>query len=253
MTPNPIKAALRRGETVRGLWIQSGSADIAEAAVRHGWRVLFVDNEHGASDLGAAVAIHRAALSAGGDVVLRVPAADPVILKHALDRGFRSIMAPMIEDAAAAKGFAQASLYPPRGRRGYAAGVVRASGFGADGGYAREGHDDLLLIAQIESLAAAAAIPGIAAVEGIDMLFLGPNDFSGTMGMLERLGAPEVLEALEKAENAILASGRWLGSIPRPGRTARELHERGVRMIADPSDIALFCAAASAALASYDF
>ncbi|MBJ3774135.1 HpcH/HpaI aldolase family protein [Acuticoccus mangrovi] len=248
MAPNPIKAALKRGETVVGMWSSTGSPEIAEAAVRLGWKTIVLDNEHGVADLDTAVAIHRAVLSAGGDVLLRVPAADPTLLKLVLDRGFRSIMAPMVDTVEEARVFAEACRYPPLGKRGYAAPIIRASGYGTEPDYVKTAHEELLLIAQIEHTAAVENIAAIAAVDGIDGLFLGPNDLAGSLGLLEQLGDERVLAMCERVEKDVLATGKWLGSIVRPGRTPRELHEHGVRLIAGPSDIGLFLAAAKAAL-----
>ncbi|MEM0909094.1 MAG: aldolase/citrate lyase family protein [Pseudomonadota bacterium] len=253
MTPNPILAAIRAGKTVVAMWMELGSPDLAEAAVHRGWTALVVDNEHGVSSLDKAVELHRAARSAGGEVILRVPAADPVHLKLVMDRGFRCIMAPMINTADEAREFVAACRYPPRGRRGYAAPVVRASGYGANADYRRNSHEDILLIAQIEHHEAVDKIPEIAAVDGIDMLFIGPNDLAGSIGRLEELDHPDVLALAQTAEDAILASGKWLGSIPRPGRTAADLHTRGCRLIVGPSDIGFFLSGASATHADYPF
>lgn len=253
MTPNPIKAALRRGETVAAIWSGTGSPDLAEAAAHLGWRCVLIDNEHGVADLNQAVAIHRAVLSAGGDVMLRVPSADPVQLKLALDRGFRSIMAPMIDTPEAAEAFVAACRYPPRGRRGYAAPVVRGSGYGAYPGYVGTAHEDLLLVAQIESLGAVERIADIAAVDGIDALFPGPNDLAGSMSLLEQLDHDDAMAMFERVEQETLAAGKWLGSIVRPGRSARDLHDLGCRLIAGPHDLVLFMEGARRALADYTF
>lgn len=252
MTNNPIRAALQRGETIVGMWSATASADLAEAAVRIGWPVLFIDNEHGTATLSEAVDIHRAALAAGGDAILRVPAADPVLLKQVMDRGFRSIMAPMIGTREEAEAFVKACRYPPRGMRGYAAPVVRGSGWGTVPDYVRRGHEDLLLIAQIEDVAAIERIPEIAAVDGIDCLFIGPNDLAGSIDRLERLNEADVMEACAKVEQAVAASGRWFGSIVRPGRTVQELKENGCQLIAGPSDISLFLEGARHALATFE-
>jgi 4-hydroxy-2-oxoheptanedioate aldolase len=253
MQPNPIKAALRRGETVACMWSATGSPDLAEAAVRLGWPCILVDNEHGVADLDQAVHIHRAVVSAGGEVILRVPSADPVHLKLVLDRGFRCIMAPMVNSPEEARAFAEACRYPPLGRRGYAAPIVRASGWGTVPDYRANPHEDLLLIAQIEHRDAVDSIEDIAAVDGIDALLLGPNDLAGSMGLLERLDHPDVLAACERVEKATIAAGKWYGSIVRPGRSPKALHELGCRLIAGPSDIGLFLKAARDALPDFTF
>ncbi len=248
---NPIKAALKRGEVVPGIWCHTGSPDLAEAAARLGWPSVYVDLEHGPIGLDQAVHIHRAVLSAGGDVVLRVPSNDPVVLKHALDRGFRTIMVPMVNSAAEAEALANACRYPPAGERGYAAAVVRGSGYGVMEGYLARANDELLLIAQIEHVEAVPKIAEIAAVPGIDALFIGPNDLAGSIGKLERLGEPDVLALCETVERETLASGVYLGSILRPGRTYGDLVKVGAQLIAGPSDVALFVEGARGALAGF--
>ncbi|MCF3936082.1 aldolase/citrate lyase family protein [Acuticoccus sp. M5D2P5] len=254
MPPNTIKAALQRGETVCAMWIGTGSPDLAEAAVHLGWRTIIIDNEHGVADLNQAVAIDRAIRSAGGEAILRIPTADPVYLKLALDRGIRSIMAPMINSRAEAEAFAAACRYPPRGTRGYAAPIVRGSSYGTTPLYVAErAHEDLLLIAQIEHTVAADAIADIAAVDGIDMLFIGPNDLAGSIDRLEKLESAELLALAEKVETDVLASGKYLGSIVRPGRSPRELHDLGCRLIAGPSDIGLFLEGARKSRPDYEF
>lgn len=241
------------GQTVTALWLESGSPELAEAAVHHGWTTILIDNEHGVADLAGAVAVHRAVLAAGGDAILRIPSADPATLKGVLDRGFRSIMAPMVSSVAAAKVFAEACLYPPRGSRGYAAPVVRASGYGIDAGYRARAHEDMLLIAQIEHVDAVDDVDAIAAVPGIDMLFMGPNDLSGSIGRLEEMDAPDAAALCDRCEAAILKSPALYGTIPRPGHTAQALSTRGARLICGPTDIGLFVAGARASRADFLF
>jgi 4-hydroxy-2-oxoheptanedioate aldolase len=129
---NRLKARLKAGETVCGAWLEFGSTDVAEAMVRCGWDVIVVDCEHGCAGVEAAGELIRAVEAAGGDAILRVPVGDDATLKRALDRGARSIMVPMVNDAATARQVASACRYPPLGRRGYAAPIVRASGFGEE-------------------------------------------------------------------------------------------------------------------------
>ncbi|MEO1103026.1 MAG: aldolase/citrate lyase family protein, partial [Pseudomonadota bacterium] len=204
MPPNPIRAALARGETIVAMWMALGSPEIAEAAVHHGFPFVIVDNEHGLSDFAKAVELQRAAQAAGGDVILRVPAADPTLLKLAMDRGFQTIMAPMINTGAQAKAFADACRYPPIGTRGYAAGAIRASGYGAQKDYLTRSSEEVLLLAQIEHKDAVDNIEAIAATPGIDGLFLGPNDLAGSIGRLEQLDHPDVMALCERMEEATL-------------------------------------------------
>src|SRR3546814_14007041 len=107
--------------------------------------------------------------------------------------------------------------YPPAGRRGYSAPTVRASGYGADPDYAARANDSLFICVQIESAAAADRAGEIAAVEGVDLVFIGVADLSGSLGLLGQPGRPEVDEQIRKAEAAVKAAGQPLGTIPRPG------------------------------------
>ncbi len=133
---NPLKARLAAGETIKAAWAELGSPDAAEIMVRHGWNTIIIDGEHGIGDLEIWVAIARAIEAAGGEVILRVPEGSDALLKRVLDRGFRSIIVPMVNSAQEAARIAAACRYPPLGRRGYAAPVVRGSGFGSVPGYA---------------------------------------------------------------------------------------------------------------------
>lgn len=237
---NPTKAALREGRTVSALWLESASPELAEAAVGAGWKTVLIDNEHGVSSLEHTAHLVRAIEAAGGEVVLRIPANDPTYLKKILDMGVRSIMVPMINDAAQARAFVAACRYPPQGSRGYAAPIVRASGYGAIEDYARHANDELLLIGQIEHVDAARDVEAIAAVDGLDMLFIGPNDLAGSLGKLESLEDIEVRELIGDLEQRIIAGDRWMGTITGPGRDVATLSDSGYRFVAGPNDIALF-------------
>lgn len=248
---NRLKSWLADGACVPGLWAELGAPDAAEASVCAGWPVVVVDNEHGVADLGQAVHLLRAVEAAGGEVVLRVPANDETYLKLALDRGFRSIMAPMINSRAEAEALVAACRYPPAGRRGYAAPIARASRYGTRADYARAAADELLLLAQIETPEAVAAAADIAAVDGIDMLFVGPNDLAGFMGYPEQMDHPEVAAMLDGLEAASRRAGVAMGTVPRTGVDAAGLKARGYRLIIGPSDIGLLLQAAKAEAAAH--
>ena len=150
--------------------------------------------------------------------ILRVPEGSDALLKRVLDRGFRSIIVPMVNSAQEAARIAAACRYPPLGRRGYAAPVVRGSGFGSVPGYAlHAAAEELLLIVQCEHADAVAGIEALAAVDGVDMVFIGPNDLAGSMGLLEQLEAPALHAAFQRVEQAVAASGKMLGTITGPG------------------------------------
>ena len=245
---NRLKARLLGGERVAALWIELESPSIVEAAVHAGWRTVLIDTEHGW--IGAETLVHmlRACEAAGGDAIVRVPDAAPATLKRVLDLGVQSLMVPMVSSVAAAEALAREVRYPPRGARGYAAPVVRASRYGAHPDYASWAHEELLLIAQIEQAEAVEAAAGIAAADGIDMLFVGPNDLAGSMDRLERLDDPDLLAAIARVEGAARDAGVLLGTVPHGRRDAAACFAAGHALCACASDVGLLRAGAVEAL-----
>lgn len=250
---NPLKQRLRAGEMLKAAWVGLASPDVAEIMVRHGWDIIVIDGEHGIGTLEDWVATARAAEAAGGHVILRVPDGSESLLKRVLDRGFRSIIVPMVNSAEQAAAIVSACRYPALGQRGYAAPVVRGSGYGTIPDYGRgAAADELLLIVQCEHIDAVDQADAMAAVEGVDMLFIGPNDLAGSMGFLEQLTAPPLQQAFARVEQAAAAGGCLLGTITGPGRDWPDLQRLGYRLVVGPSDIALMIAGARRAAAARD-
>lgn len=249
----PLKQRLAAGEFVTAAWADMGSPDCAEVLVRHGWKVIVIDGEHGIGDIEHWVAIARAVEAAGGEVVLRVPEATEALLKRVLDRGFRSIMVPLVNTAEQARAIADFCRYPPTGRRGYAAPVVRGSGFGTRPDYARSSaQEDLLLMVQCEHHEAVENLAAIGAVPGIDMVFVGPNDLAGSIGMLERMEEPEPQALLKRIQATAAENNIALGTITGAGRNWADLRALGYRLAVGPNDAALLIAGARAAAAERD-
>lgn len=250
--PNPLKEKLRRGEAALGCWNMTAHAISAEILALSGYDAVMLDHEHGPGDFQSAVACLQALHGHPPAALLRVPWNDPVYIKRALDIGIEGIMIPSINSAEEAEAAVAACRYPPRGIRGWAASTVRASGYGAaTQDYLETAERELLIILQIETIHGAAAIPEIAEVEGVDMLFIGPNDFSGSLGKPGRFDDPEVREAILNAEQSIRASGRWLGTIASLGRTPRQMAEAGCNLILGSSDMVLLRQAAQAEVAAF--
>lgn len=234
---NRIKTRILAGEVVTAAWAELGSPDSAEAMAMHGWPTIVIDGEHGIGDLESAVHIARAVEAAGGEVVLRVPDGGETTLKRVLDRGFRSIIVPQVNSAAQARAIAECCTYPTRGRRGYAAPIVRASRYGALPDYAENAHDELLLMVQIEHHEAVDNLAEIAAIPGIDVLFIGPNDLSASIGRMERTLEPEPQEMFRRIEEGAATAGKPLATIVGAGRDFADLARLGYRFIVGPNDV----------------
>jgi 4-hydroxy-2-oxoheptanedioate aldolase len=243
-----LKRRLADGETLFGAWVETGSATNAEILSHLGFDFLLVDLEHGQGELSDAIAIMRAAGGSGTPCIFRVPSGDPIFLKRILDAGASALMVPSLETAEEAAAVVRACRYPPLGRRGYAAPIVRASGYGKRADYMRRANDELLLIAQIESADAVRRAAEICAVDGVDVPFLGVNDMAGSIGRLEQLDHPEVRALVRQAEAAMRASGKPMGTVPSAGAGWRELVDHGYQLILVANDVGLLRDAGLAAI-----
>jgi 2-keto-3-deoxy-L-rhamnonate aldolase RhmA len=220
-----------------GCWLNLASPLAAELLASCGYDCVIIDREHSPADLPAALGMLHAARAAGCAVLLRVPANDAAEIKWAADLGVDGIMVPQVESADDARRAAEAAYYAPAGRRGMAPGAVRASRFGMDRSYVAEAAGRLLLMCQIESPAGAEAVPEIAAVPGVDLLFVGPYDFSAGLGHPGEPDHPQVRTRIEAIETACRAAGIAIGGIPTPGRSARDLIDAGYALILCGSDV----------------
>ena len=191
------------GETLRGVWQTLPGPVAAEIAADAGFDWLLLDGEHGPWDPSDLRARAIAARAGGVPVGIRVPVNETWLVRQALELGPDFVMVPMVDGAAAARAAVAASRYPPAGIRGQGAAVTRA------GGYGRRAEPPASVWLQVESRAALAAIEEIAAVEGVDALFLGPADLAHDMG--EAIGSPAVDAACLEAVARIRAAGRPAG------------------------------------------
>lgn len=247
--PLPLKARLASGERLYGAFLCSFSPTLAEILGWAGYDYVVVDMEHGPGDTFAALPCMQALASAGVPAILRIAANDSVLMKKAMDLGPQGIMVPMIETPSDAAKAVASCRYPPRGNRGSAHPIVRASMYGIDTGYLHTcDNDEVLKILQIESSEAVERIPDIAAVDGVDCLMLGPTDLSSSIGYLHDPGHEAVMKLMHRAEKAISSapSSTYLGGFAMPHDPPEEMWKRGYHLISGAVDLALFRNAAVA-------
>jgi len=213
---------------------------VAEIVAQAGYDCVMIDLEHGPGSTLDAISLMQAVQGRACAALLRVPENNPVWLKRVLDAGVAGVMVPAVDTPEEAAAAVAACRYAPRGGRGMAATVVRASEYGADWrAYLTRVEEQLLIICQIESRAAVAAAAEILGVEGVDMVFIGPFDLSASLG---HLGDPDhgaVREAILSVEAAAKAAGKLLGGIPTPGRSAQDLYAAGYDLVLADSDVGL--------------
>lgn len=241
---------MKSGRPCLGAWILTTSADVTEILAYAGLDFVLIDHEHGQGTIEGAIAQLRALKGTDCAGLLRIPSNDPIYIKRALDAGVDGVMVPNIATRAEAEKAIAACRYPPAGVRGAFAGM-RAMKYGFDTGYHAEIGERLVVALQIESDAAIAQIPEIAQVRGIDILFIGPRDLSASLGRLNKFDDPVVKEAIGRAEQAILATGKILGSTAMSGAAAKAMAQRGYRFLIAGSDAALLGQAAAAAVRDF--
>jgi 4-hydroxy-2-oxoheptanedioate aldolase len=247
---NAFKRAIAEHRRQIGFWLTTGSPTVTEIAAGAGFDWLLVDMEHAANDLTDVVDHLRAAEGGTAEPAVRIPWNDTVVIKRVLDAGARTLMIPYVESAEEARAAVRATRYPPEGVRGFAGGS-RATRYGRVKDYARNSAEAICVIAQIETPRALAAIPQIAAVDGIDGLFIGPNDLAANMGHLARASAPPVQEAIRSALAPIRAAGKAAGLLNYDEASARQQFEAGFSFIAVAGDSSLLARATERIAATF--
>lgn len=237
---NLFKAALREGRPQIGLWLNTGEPLLAELAGTAGFDWLVIDGEHGPNDLRSIIAQLQALTASPAEAVVRPPMGEPWMIKQLLDAGARTLLVPMVDSAEQARALVSAVRYPPHGIRGVGAAVARASAFNTITDYAETAADEICLLVQAETRAAIADLENIAAVDGIDGVFIGPADLSADMGYIGRIEAPEVQEVIENAIGTISNAGKAAGILTFNEALNLRYIDLGARFVAVGSDIAEF-------------
>jgi 2-keto-3-deoxy-L-rhamnonate aldolase RhmA len=247
LTARSTKERLKAGEKILAGWIFGLSPVNMEVMALAGYDALLIDQEHGAVDMEKVHLLMLAAEAHGANVMMRVPSHDPNHVKRVLDLGMPTVMFPMVDSVADAKAVVAACTYPPKGRRGLATGGIRASGWGMDTkGYISGIPNRQLIMCQIETPGGLNAVEEIAGVDGVDVLFVGPNDLSASMGHFGEQDHPNVRAAIDRIVKAAKAKGKWLGTVPTKERDAKALFAAGFDMVVSGSDVALLREAAVA-------
>ncbi|MFJ7241767.1 aldolase/citrate lyase family protein [Streptomyces olivaceus] len=190
-----------------GMWVSSGSPLVAEICAGGGLDWLLIDMEHAPNSLESVLAQLQAVAAYPVDPVVRVPSDDPVVIKQVLDLGARTILVPMISSASQAREVVAAAQYPPHGRRGVGSALSRSARWNRVGDYLANAGEHVSVLVQVETAEAVTAAAEIAAVEGIDGVFVGPSDLAASMGLLGQQTHPDVLTAVHSALTDVIAQG----------------------------------------------
>lgn len=250
--PNRLKERLLTGKKSLGTWLESASPNFAEIAAIAGLDFFIIDQEHGPGELQAAIDMMRAGACTQTTAVVRVPAQDIVYIRRLVEAGVEAILVPMVETAEQACEIVRACRFPPRGNRGDAAVVTRSSSYGFATNYYDKADDNLLIMVQIETSTAVENAKEIAEVDGVDLVFIGPSDLSGSIGLRGQTNAPKVEALIAEIAEATKSAGKPLGTVPRLGKSWQNLFDEGYSLIATGSDIAIYADALTKLVAERD-
>ncbi|MBJ7499340.1 MAG: 2-dehydro-3-deoxyglucarate aldolase [Sphingopyxis sp.] len=246
---NRFKHALRAEQAQIGFWQGLGSAYTAEICAGAGFDWLLFDGEHSPTDIPILLSQLHAVSGTGAHAVGRPPVGTPWLIKQYLDLGFQTLLIPMVNSADEAAELVRACRYPPIGVRGVA--TSRASRWGRDGGYLAEADDEICLLVQVETREAIDEVAAIAAVDGVDGVFIGPSDLSASLGHRGNAGHPDVTMRIEAAIGAILAAGKAPGILSADVAAARRYLELGCLFVAVGTDMGLMVRATDALAAQF--
>lgn len=247
---NDFKRRLKQDRTLIGLWSSLASPMTADIIADAGFDWIVLDCEHAINDP-ASLLPQLVALDAGSaHPVVRVAWNDPVELKRVLDIGAQTVLVPMVNSALEAEAAVRACRYPPEGIRGVASSV-RANRYGRVLGYHQQANQEICLIVQVETAQALENLDAIAAVEGVDGVFIGPSDLCANLGLLGQARDPKVVQTIEESFARITAAGKPAGILTSVEEDARHWINLGFRFVAVGSDVGLLATQSSALAARF--
>jgi 2-keto-3-deoxy-L-rhamnonate aldolase RhmA len=237
MSETTLKQTLFRNSRLSGFWLSLCSPTVTEIAAGSGIDWLLLDMEHSPNDLSQITDHLRAAGSATGDaqMIVRMPAADQTMTKRLLDIGVRNLMYPMIQTAEDAERAVSWTRYAPHGVRGISA-MVRANNYARQTDYLETYADTQCVIVQVETPLAINNIPAIAAVPGVDAVFVGPGDLAAAMGHAGNPMHADVQDKIREAVDLIHAAGLPAGILGYGQETATRYFDAGIEFVAIAGD-----------------
>ena len=210
MKPNRLKEKLRAGQATFGAWLTISSPAIAEIMALAGFDFVVVDTEHAAIDVESVQILIQAMSGTGVTPIVRLPGSQRSAVTNILDTGPQGVIFPLINSRSEAETAVNVTLFPPKGSRSI--GFGRAHGFDADqhNEYLETANDSMLLGIQVEHRDALAQLDDVVATPGIDLVFVGLKDLSGSLGYKDPKHA-EVTQAVEQIASAARSAGVALG------------------------------------------
>lgn len=233
---NSFKAGLHEGRLQTGLWCTINDTLVAEMCAMLGYDWLLFDTEHSALDPLTVLPLLQAVAPYAASPIVRPGSLNAAEIKKLLDLGAQNILVPMINSAEEAAEAVACVEYPPQGIRGVS-GMTRATGFASIAGYHKAARDEIALLVQVETLEAVDQIEAIAAVPGVDGIFVGPADLAAALGHAGEASHPAVQAATLDAVRRIVAAGKPAGFLSADLTFADKVTEAGATFVARDVDM----------------
>ncbi|MDH4450510.1 MAG: 2-dehydro-3-deoxyglucarate aldolase [Rhodoferax sp.] len=237
--PNQFKHDLLAGKRLIGCWASLASAVSTEVLGVAGFDWLLLDGEHSPNDVITFVPQLMALKDSVSAPFVRPTSNNAIEIKRLLDAGFYNFLVPFVETAEEARQAVAATRYPPEGMRGVSV-AQRSNRYNSIANYFQEANQHMCVAVQIESRQAVTATADIAAVPGVDCIFVGPSDLAAGYGHLGNANHPEVQEAIASVFAQAKAQGKPSGILAPVEADARRYMEMGATFVAVGSDLGLF-------------
>jgi 4-hydroxy-2-oxoheptanedioate aldolase len=243
---NKFKRALGNKQQL-GIWSTLAGASLAELLANCGFDWMLIDTEHSPNELPGVIDHLRVCQAAGIAAVVRPAWNDTVLVKRLMDQGAQSLLFPFVQNAQEAAAAVAATRFPPHGVRGVSGGS-RGAGYGLWPDYFKRYADEVCVLVQIETAEALARIEEIAAVPGVDGVFIGPADLAAAMGHLGNAQHPDVQSAIDSGFARLKKLGKPSGYLTTNEQEVERRLAQGVDFVSVTTDAALIGKAATGLL-----
>jgi len=246
---NRLKQALLKKQTQIGLWSTLSSSYTVEVVAGAGFDWIVLDTEHSPADLENLLGQLQAIAAYPATPVVRVPWNDMVNIKRVLDIGAQSLLIPQVNTVEEARNAVSYTRFPPGGLRGVA-GATRGTRFGRIKNYFKTAHEDICVIVQLESRESLDNLEAIAAIEGVDGLFIGPADLHASLGYPGERAHADVLPVIEQAIKRIVMTGKIAGILTDEALAPRWI-DAGATFVGVGSDVGILARGAEVLAAKF--
>jgi 4-hydroxy-2-oxoheptanedioate aldolase len=234
-----------------GIWVCTGSPLVAEICAGAGMDWILIDMEHSPNGLESVLSQLQSVAAYPVTPVVRVPIGDVVTIKQVLDLGAQNILVPMVSSADDARSAVEAVRYPPRGRRGVGSSLSRSARWNRVDDYLASADAHVSLFVQIETAEGVDAAADIAAVDGVDGIFVGPADLSASMGLLGQQTHPDVTAAVRRTFDAVRSAGKPVGVNAFDPAVAQSYLDAGAAFVLVGADVVLLARGSEALAARF--